>query len=109
MRQFTSQTLLTKLKFFRPRRILIVIYSRFYTANRISDLFDDLKFKINDNIKVKIIVPPPELNGSMDVSDSEQVIEKLEAIGVLIEFRAKIHQKAVLIDDNIVWFGSLSN
>ena len=44
----------------------------------------------------------------MDVSESKQVLEKLEAIGIVVEFRAKIHQKAVLIDENIVWFGSLN-
>jgi hypothetical protein len=86
----------------------IVIYSGFYTGNRISDLLDNLKPKIKNNVKVKVIVPPPEENGSMDVSDSQQVIEKLEALGIVVEFRAKIHQKAVLIDENIVWFGSLN-
>jgi len=86
----------------------IVIYSGFYTANRISDLLDNLKSKIKNKVKVKIIVPPPEANGSMDVSDSQQVLEKLETIGIVVEFRAKIHQKAVLIDENIVWFGSLN-
>ena len=86
----------------------IVIYSGFYTANRISDLLDHLKSKIKSKVKVKIIVPPPESNGSMDVSDSKQVLEKLEALGIVVEFRAKIHQKAVLIDENIVWFGSLN-
>jgi len=86
----------------------IVIYSGFYTANRISDLLESLKSKIRNRVKVKIIVPPPEFNGSMDVSDSQQVLEKLETAGIVVEFRAKIHQKAVLIDENIVWFGSLN-
>ena len=86
----------------------IVIYSGFYTSHRVADLLDDLKTKIKSKVKVKIIVPPPERNGSMDISDSKQVLEKLEAMGVVIEFRANIHQKVVLIDENIVWFGSLN-
>ena len=86
----------------------IVIYSGFYTANRISDLLENLKSKIKSNVKVKIIVPPPDQNGSMDILDSKQILEKLEALGVVVEFRAKTHQKAVLIDENIVWFGSLN-
>ena len=86
----------------------IVIYSGFYTSNRISDLLDNLKVKIKNKVKVKIIVPPPERNGSMDISDSKQILEKLESIGVIVEFRQQIHQKAVLIDENIVWFGSLN-
>jgi phosphatidylserine/phosphatidylglycerophosphate/cardiolipin synthase-like enzyme len=86
----------------------IAIYSGFYTANRIRDLFPVLIPKIKSGVKVKIIVPPPERNGSMSESDSEQVIQKLENHGVLVEFRAKIHQKAILIDSDTVWFGSLN-
>ena len=90
-------------------RKFIVIYSGFYTSNRVADLLVDLKNKIIKNkIKIKIIIPPPERNGSMDILDSKQVIKKLEEIGAVIEFRDKIHQKAVLIDENIVWFGSLN-
>ena len=55
-----------------------------------------------------MIVRPPDRNGSMDPSDSKLVLEKLESIGVVVEFRSNIHQKAVLIDENIVWFGSLN-
>ena len=86
----------------------IIIYSGFYTSGRIADLLDNLKEKIKNKVKVKIIVPPPERNGSMDISDSKQVLEKLESLGVIVEFRANIHQKAVLIDENVVWFGSLN-
>jgi len=44
----------------------------------------------------------------MGEAEREMVSERLEAAGVLVEFRARIHQKAVLIDEDISWFGSLN-
>ena len=86
----------------------IAIYSGFYTVNRVNDLLPILLSKISSGIKIRVVLPPPSRNGSMSESDSEMVAEKLEANGILVEFRAKIHQKAVLIDNDIAWFGSLN-
>lgn len=89
-------------------RKYIAIYSGFYTASRVGDLLPLLSKKIREGLKVRVIVPPPSRNGSLSEADSNLVFEKLESIGILVEFRARIHQKAVLIDDDIVWFGSLN-
>ena len=86
----------------------IAIYSGFYTPNRVNDLLPILLGKISSGIKIRIILPPPSRNGSMSEVDSQMVTEKLEVNGILVEFRAKIHQKAVLIDNDIAWFGSLN-
>ncbi|MCY4328634.1 MAG: phospholipase D-like domain-containing protein, partial [Endozoicomonadaceae bacterium] len=67
-----------------------------------------LKSKIAYGVKVRVIIPPPERNVSMGKEESTMVAEKLELEGILVEFRANIHQKAVLIDDDIAWFGSLN-
>ena len=92
----------------RNAKKYIAIYSGFYTANRVNDLLPILLGKISSGIKIRVVLPPPSRNGSMSESDSEMVAEKLEANGILVEFRAKIHQKAVLIDNDIAWFGSLN-
>jgi hypothetical protein len=86
----------------------IAIYSGFYTAGRVSDLLPMLIGKIGSGVKVRVIIPPPNRNGSMSQSDSEMIAEKLESYGILVEFRSKIHQKAVLIDTDTAWFGSLN-
>jgi DNA polymerase III delta prime subunit len=86
----------------------IAIYSGFYTPNRVNDLLPILIKKIHAGVKVRIIVPPPNMNGSMSETDSVMVVEKLALEGVLVEFRARIHQKAVLIDGDVAWFGSLN-
>jgi hypothetical protein len=86
----------------------IAIYTGFYTANRVNDLLPTLIAKVASGVKIRAIVPPPDKNGSMDQDESSMVVEKLEFEGILVEFRARIHQKAVLIDDDIAWFGSLN-
>lgn len=86
----------------------IAIYSGFYTAKRVSDLLEILERKISKGVKVRVIVPPPNRNGSMSETDSRLVYERMVSCGILVEFRARIHQKAVLIDDDIAWFGSLN-
>lgn len=86
----------------------IAFYSGFYTANRVNDLLHLLADKVNAGVKIRAVLPPPDGNGSMGEAESEMVSERLEAVGVLVEFRARIHQKAVLIDEDISWFGSLN-
>ena len=86
----------------------IVFYSGFYTANRIKDLLDDIKNALNRGVKIRAVIPPPNSNGSMSEVEGETCIEVLQKNGVTIDLRSNIHQKAVLIDDDIAWFGSLN-
>ena len=86
----------------------IAIYSGFYTASRVNDLIEILQDKVQKGLKVRVIIPPPNRNGSMSETDSKLVYEKMASCGILVEFRAKIHQKVVLIDNDIAWFGSLN-
>ena len=86
----------------------IVFYSGFFTDQRISSLKEIIQKKINDGVKVKFIIPPPNRNGTIDPFIGEATIIKMKELGVIIDFRANIHQKAVLIDKNILWFGSLN-
>lgn len=86
----------------------IAIYTGFYTSYRVNKLISIFRSNVKSGVKVRIILPPPDRNGSMDETESTMVAEMLEKEGIIIEFRARIHQKSVLIDDDIVWFGSLN-
>jgi len=44
----------------------------------------------------------------MDADDTRQALDALEALGVVVDERWTIHEKVVLVDDEIVWFGSLN-
>jgi hypothetical protein len=86
----------------------IVFYSGFFTDQRISSLKEIIQKKINDGIKIKFVIPPPNRNGTIDPIIGDATIIKMKELGVIIDLRANIHQKAVLIDRNILWFGSLN-
>ena len=87
--------------------LVVAIYSGFYTGNSVNDLSALLRQKIAKGVKIRAIIPPPNRN-AISEDDSTLVYESLEALGVVVEFRARIHQKAVLIDDDVAWFGSLN-
>ncbi len=86
----------------------IAIYSGFYAPERVSKLLPILKSKIEEGIKIRIIIPPPSKNGSIGETDSRALVDIMRQAGVLVELRGRIHQKAVLLDESIVWFGSLN-
>ncbi len=86
----------------------ICIFSGFYTAQRVAEFLGVLKKHLENDVKVKVVIPPPQNNGSMSAVDSFALIEKLMSRGVVVDLRGRLHQKAVLIDDDIAWFGSLN-
>ena len=56
-------------------------------------------------------MPSNETNRSFGRSQPEaceKVIKRIRQIGIVVDQRARLHQKAVLIDSDIVWHGSLN-
>jgi hypothetical protein len=86
----------------------IVIFSGFVTPSRVAKLGDLLRMKIADGVKVRCVTRPPKLNGTMDPSRSKNALDALERIKCIVDCRARIHEKVVLIDKEIVWHGSLN-
>jgi AAA domain/Topoisomerase DNA binding C4 zinc finger/PLD-like domain len=86
----------------------IVIFSGFVTPNRVAKLGDLFRLKIADGVKVRCVTRPPRLNGTMDVERSKDALDALEQIECVVDCRARIHEKVVLIDKEIVWHGSLN-
>ncbi len=86
----------------------IVIFSGFVTPGRVRKLGDLLRTKISGGAKVRCVTRPPKLNGTMDPARSKNALDALERIGCVVDCRARIHEKLVLIDRKIVWHGSLN-
>jgi hypothetical protein len=87
----------------------IVVFSGFITPKRVSQLATLFKTKRSQNVKIRCITRPPKFNGTMDVSDSKSALDLLEhGLGCTVDLRNRIHQKVVIIDNNIVWHGSLN-
>jgi hypothetical protein len=86
----------------------VVIFSGFVTPGRVGKLGDLLRLKVAQGVKVRCVTRPPHLNGSMDSALGKAALDLLEAIGCTVDCRARIHEKVVLIDKEIVWHGSLN-
>jgi ssDNA-binding Zn-finger/Zn-ribbon topoisomerase 1 len=86
----------------------IVIFSGFVTPTRVGKLGDLLRAKIADGVKVRCVTRPPNRNGTMDWMLGKSALDALEGIGCVVDCRAQIHQKVVLIDKEITWHGSLN-
>lgn len=89
----------------------IIIFSGFFTPKRIEEIIPILQEKILNGVSVKFVLPSNETNGSFGKNQPEaceKVIKRLRGMGVVIDQRVRLHQKAVLIDSDIVWHGSLN-
>jgi ssDNA-binding Zn-finger/Zn-ribbon topoisomerase 1 len=86
----------------------IVIFSGFVTPARVAKLGDLLRLKTANGINVRCVTRPPKLNGTMELARSKNALDALERINCIVDCRARIHEKIVLIDKEIVWHGSLN-
>lgn len=86
----------------------IVVFSGFVTPRRVAEFGDLFRVKIAEGVKIRCVTRPPHLNGSMSPTDGKQALDALEGIGCVVDCRARIHQKVILIDNKIVWHGSLN-
>ncbi len=86
----------------------IVIFSGFITATRAAQIGDVLRRKVIDGVQVRCVTRPPRRNGSIAEEEGRIALNSLEAIGAAVDLRNDIHEKVVLIDNRIVWFGSLN-
>jgi hypothetical protein len=86
----------------------IVIFSGFITPTRAAQMGDLLRRKIAEGVRVRCVTRPPKYNGNIPEGLGREALMSLEAIGAAIDLRSKIHEKVVLIDDRIAWFGSLN-
>ena len=85
-----------------------MILSGFITPRRVAKLGDLLRAKVAQGVKVRCITRPPHRNGSMDPALGKEALDMLEAIGCVVDCRAKIHEKIIIVDQNVVWHGSLN-
>ena len=86
----------------------VVIFSGFVTPSRVAKLGDLLRTKTASGVKVRCVTRPPNRNGTMDPARSKEALDALEGINCVVDCRARIHEKVVMIDKEIVWHGSLN-
>ena len=85
----------------------IVIFSAFITSNRVSQYAPIFREKIAEGVTIRCVTRPPSTNAT-HANDGAKALRILQDIGCVIDTRGMIHEKLVIIDEEIIWFGSLN-
>ncbi len=86
----------------------ILIFSGFVTPQRTRSYEAILRSKIAEGIAVRCVARPPHNNGSIPYDDGRAALNALETMGCVVDTRKDTHEKLVIIDGEILWFGSLN-
>ena len=86
----------------------IVIFSPFMTERATARLVELWRAKVAEGVHVRIVTKPPGEQGPLLEQALPELIASLREIGVVIDLRARMHEKVVFVDRKIVWVGSLN-
>lgn len=86
----------------------IVVFSGFVTEQRVASYEALFRSKIAEGVKIRCVTRPPHRNGSIAKENGRAALDGLEKIGCVVDTRGNIHEKAVIIDGKVLWFGSLN-
>ena len=84
----------------------IVIVSPFVTKRRAMQMLELMSVALDQKVEVTIITRPA--NDFKDKPALEEVLVMLKAAGVNLVCKSNIHQKFAVIDQKIVWYGSIN-
>lgn len=88
------------------RKIFIV--SPFVTRKRVEQMLQYIKAAASNNVKVIIMARPCEDFKEKDRLILQHTFDALKNEGVYLLFKSNIHQKFAVIDERIVWYGSIN-
>jgi superfamily II DNA or RNA helicase/HKD family nuclease len=88
------------------REILIV--SPYITKNRVSQMMQLLEVAVGNKVKVIIVTRPVEDFKDKDITALQSSLDLLKDAGVSMVYRSNIHQKFAVMDQRIVWYGSIN-
>jgi superfamily II DNA or RNA helicase len=86
----------------------ILIVSPFVTQKRVMELLHILHEPLSRKISVTIVTrPAKDFTGKFKTAFEKSYKTMIEA-GIILIFKRKIHQKFAIIDQKIVWYGSIN-
>lgn len=86
----------------------ILIVSPFITNKRVTHMLQYFNIAVNKHVNITVVTRPPEDLKNRNKSDLNQIFTILNTTGINVIFRSKIHQKFAIIDNKIVWYGSVN-
>jgi superfamily II DNA or RNA helicase len=86
----------------------VVIVSPFVTRRRALQMLPTLEAALAGRVSVVVVTRPTDTYRVKDRLVLEETLSSLQTSGVRLVFRANIHQKFAVIDQKIVWYGSIN-
>lgn len=92
----------------RSARSEVVIESPFITERRFSDLLPAIAYLRSKNVSVTVNTRNPDEHDGSYVGQAYDAVAALQELGVRVLYTTKLHRKLAVIDNEIVWEGSLN-
>lgn len=86
----------------------MVIVSPYMTKKRLDQMINTFSSGINSGAKLTIITRPVSDYKEKDKSSFEDMLDSIRSTGSGIIFKSNIYQKFAVIDQRIVWYGSIN-
>jgi superfamily II DNA or RNA helicase len=86
----------------------VVIVSPFVTRKRAFQMLPNLEAVLAKRISLVVVTRPTSAYKDKDRPALEETLASLQSTGVRLLFKANIHQKFAVIDQKIVWYGSIN-
>ena len=86
----------------------IIIVSPFITKKRTLEMMKNLQIALDKKVKIIVVTRPAEEYKGKDSHSWQSIIEHLKSAGVNIVMKTNIHQKFAIIDQKLVWYGSIN-
>jgi hypothetical protein len=86
----------------------ILIFSPFLTERGASRWIDLLRNAMDRGLLVRIVTRPPGDHGGILEAGLVEMLDAVRALGITVDHRARMHEKIAIIDDEILWHGSLN-
>ncbi len=86
----------------------IVIVSPYVQVRRVRWLEDTLKHAAGKSVEVSIYTRPADSFAGKASQAARAACDMLKNLGAAVHFRESIHQKHAVIDESIVWYGSIN-
>lgn len=86
----------------------IIIVSPFLGKYRVLQMMQDLSRAAMNNVRITVVTREPEDVNAIDRCAFYENIDLLKKGGIHVALRRGIHQKFTIIDQHIVWYGSIN-
>lgn len=84
-----------------------VIVSPFITRKRVSQMLPNMA-ELAKRVSVVVVTRPASAYKDKDRPALEDTLASLRGAGVRVLFKPNIHQKFAVIDERIIWYGSIN-